>query len=474
MNRVDLNKTKHTKQEISKFKRTSQPFACQTLAFYPTLVLLFILTNTFGQTPNSLQFPTFKPVTPTQNKSTTSNFNNTPTKPTQPRTNTSGTQNLTRQQREELYKVLSEEDNYKRPQKTVRVYNGTYRFADKNSEQYQKGISFYKTAFNQISKMMEGSAPIDLKKAVFLSENAILKDAISYDLFTQQIEKLKKLVQQIAKNEKLDLSNDIAVHYAIQKLFSDTIIDEITGKTFYPFRYDFNDYLGDDNFAQTTVSKLLASGKGQCESMPLLYSILANEFNTESFLSFSPSHSYIKFKDQFGSWYNFETTNGMNTSDSWVIGSGFVKVEAIKSRIFTEPINTKQILAHLLVELAVTHEFEYGYEIQSEFIDKVLEKALEVFPNDIFAWMCKSNLATAQLDYSLWEVGFPTEQELPNYPVQQKQLNELMDLYSAIDDMGFTAMPKEAYQEWLQSLEKEKQKQESKEFKFQIKTKALD
>ena len=37
--------------------------------------------------------------------------------------------------------------------------------------------------------------------------------------------------------------------------------------------------------------------------------------------------------------------------------------------------------------------------------------------------------------------------------------------YDKIDNMGYQDMPKEAYQKWLSSLDKEKKKQENQELK---------
>lgn len=361
-------------------------------------------------------------------------------------------------QGEQLHQILKEETQvYKKPE---RKYNGRYRFSDHNSVEFKQGITFYENAFNGIIKMLEGDTSLDLKKAIFLTENSILKDAISYEEFTGKIDELLYLIQQVAHQENLKLDNSISTHYIIQKLYTDTIFLKETGEIFYPFSYDFKDIFGDENYVQTLVSKLLYTGKGQCKSMPLLYSILAQELNAESYLSFSPNHSFIKFKDQFGTWYNFETTAGMLVSDSWITGSGFVKSEAIKSRTYTEPIATKEILAHLLVELAINFSMEFGADLQ--YMGKYIDKAIQYFPNDIFAWMMKSNLKTAEVDKSLWSVNYPDMDQLSKYPIQNKLLLELKKLYSKVDNMGYSEMPEAAYISWLESLEEEKKKQEEK------------
>ncbi|MBE7442820.1 MAG: hypothetical protein HS119_10250 [Flavobacteriales bacterium] len=65
-------------------------------------------------------------------------------------------------------------------------------------------------------------------------------------------------------------------------------------------------------------------------------------------------------------------------------------------------------------------------------------------------------------------------EELSKYPKQNELFNQMLEFYAQIDETGFTEMPKQAYQDWLNSLEDEKQKQENEKFKLKIKLKALD
>ena len=78
------------------------------------------------------------------------------------------------------------------------------------------------------------------------------------------------------------------------------------------------------------VQKLLVTGKGQCNSLPKLYLILAEEIGAEAHLALSPNHSYIKFPDDEGNWHNIELTNNMLTTDAFILNSGYVKAEAIQ------------------------------------------------------------------------------------------------------------------------------------------------
>jgi|GEM_PF-6378361 len=62
-------------------------------------------------------------------------------------------------------------------------------------------------------------------------------------------------------------------------------------------RYDFVDFWGREDTRKVFVTKLLATNSGQCQSLPQLYLILAEELGTTAYLAFSPEHSYIKFQD---------------------------------------------------------------------------------------------------------------------------------------------------------------------------------
>jgi len=372
-----------------------------------------------------------------------------------------------------VYSIIAEDGKNKNSSdNSEKKYNGRYSHVKYNSEYYKNSLKYFDTAFSEISKMLEGNKKLDLKKAVFLMENVVMKDQISYAKFSQKIAKLKKFLKDMAKYEKLDITNTLASHYLIQKLFTDTLYDRNKKPFFHPFKYDFNDIFGNENPNQPLVSKLLYTKKGQCKSIPLLYSIMAQELNTESYLSFSPNHSYIKFKDKNGTWFNFETTNGMNTTNSWVVGSGFVKSEAIKNKIYTEPITTKQIVSHLLVELAMEYRLQFGFD--KKYMNDLLDKSLQHFPNNIHAWIMKANLKTAEFERSLWKVGYPPIQQLSIYPEQQKLFDEMMNLYVKIDNLGFSKMPKEAYDEWLKTLEDKKNKQNNERFLKSIRVKITD
>lgn len=96
--------------------------------------------------------------------------------------------------------------------------------------------------------------------------------------------------------------------------------------------------------------------------MPLLFLILSEELNTDAHLAFSPQHSFIKFQDKEGRWYNAELTRGALISDDSYMSSGFIKAEALKNKLYLDPLSKEQAIAHLLAELGRNYIRRYGYD----------------------------------------------------------------------------------------------------------------
>ena len=194
--------------------------------------------------------------------------------------------------------------------RNLKIINGDLQrmnpniFKDLESKDgYDKGLtnyirSCYWKAFNKIKEILE-NAPLNLKQAVFEVEHAF-NNTFTFDDFNNRIEELLYIVKFL-NNEPL---NNTAVNLSIIKAMSQTHTVPVPGKetthTSFPFTYDFNDPYGDRDQNNMFVSKLLFTNKGQCHSMPLLYLILAEELGAEAYLSFSPNHSFIKFKDERG------------------------------------------------------------------------------------------------------------------------------------------------------------------------------
>lgn len=229
------------------------------------------------------------------------------------------------------------------------------------------------------------------------------------------------------------------------------------------FEYDFKDYMGEKDYSKMFVSKLLKTGTGQCHSMPLYYLMLAEAMNTEAHLSLAPNHSYVRFMDDEGKFRNIELTNGMFPTDNSFLESGYIKSEALQNKIYMENLSKKELLGMAYFDLARGYVHKFGYD---EFVNKVIDKALELYPNGIAPNMEKANVDRARLLSVLQRLGInPNDkrdlERAGYFPKAVEQFKQLNEQFNAIDNLGYAEMPASAYESWLASLKTEKNKQES-------------
>ena len=323
-----------------------------------------------------------------------------------------------------------------------------------------KGTDFYYEAFEKIILL---DTTFSLKENSFLVENAYFGNTLDKAEFDKIINQSGQFIKNKMKEQGYDQNSNAAKNFMLFQFFAETLQLKSTNQKHLPFKYDFDDYRGVKNYSKMFVTKLLATKTGQCHSMPLLYLILADEINAEAYLALSPNHSYIRFPDDKGKWYNIELTNGMLSTDSYISQSGYIKSEALQNKIYMENLTKKQMLSGLLADLADGYIHKFGYD---EFVKRVIDKVLELSPNSIRANMIKSNLDSARMDFVLRQIG---NRPLENYPKAVAMINEVKSQYDLIDHLGYEDMPEEAYQEWLQSMNKENEKQKNAELAKQLK-----
>ena len=203
---------------------------------------------------------------------------------------------------------------------------------------------------------------------------------------------------------------------------------------------------------------MLETNTGQCKSMPELFLNVAQAMNAEAHLAFAPEHSYIKFKDERGDWHNIELTNGKLTSDAFILGSGYIKSEAIQNKLYMRPMDKKEVIAHMFWVLARNYHEQHGWD---SFVLKCINKTLEYSPNHIFAHLEKSDYYTLLFGYVLKQAGVPPKNVLKeNYPKAWEIYQKRDAIYAQTDNIGYEEMPKDAYEKWLNSLNDEIEKRE--------------
>lgn len=150
-----------------------------------------------------------------------------------------------------------------------------------------------------------------------------------------------------------------------------------------PFSYDL-----DDPFGRTLRNKLLATylatRKGNCISMPMLFIVVGQKLGLDVTATTAPEHVLVKYRDEAGSLYNLETTSGAGfTSDGWIKSQIPMSEESLNNGLYLRRLSKRETVAVMLGTL-MEH---YGREGRHEDRLALARLALEHAPKDISAMM---------------------------------------------------------------------------------------
>lgn len=469
-----MNGNDTTKKEIMKYPThkarvrqappTGEPFACLTHAFLPTLALVVMASySSNGQMP-VIETPkpsTFSPVV-------TGNINKTTTNT--PNTFLYGMTEVEKNNQQTI-RSIEQHQRYNSYQQIQQLY------AEMNSSTISyslpelaslSGTEFFRSAYSEMKEMLAGRKPIDLKRAVFLVENAYFENQMDYAQFEKSIRNAVDICNLKMAESKTTKPNDLVKNLTIFSYITDTMRVKLRGQeqtlTHYPMKYDFNDYMGAKSWSNMFVTKLLATNAGQCHSLPLFYLILSQELGAESYLTFSPNHSFVRFKSERGGWYNAELTSGSIISDAAILESGYVKSEAIRNGIYMDTISRRETVASLINTLANGYVHKYGYD---SFVKQCADEVLKYYPKQLNALMLKANWQTNTTMYIIRQKGNPAPEKLKEDARAKVEFERMHQVYARIDALGYELMPEEHYQEWLKSLEAAKRKPENQKSTLQ-------
>ncbi|MCW3464807.1 hypothetical protein [Chitinophaga nivalis] len=357
-------------------------------------------------------------------------------------------------------------------QQTAQQAAVAYEIMEANAYWEQKAwfnkTAAYRQAFDQLNQFNPDS--FSITNAVLLVENAFLDNRLPYEALLNGLKYRVEHVKQILKREGLDVRNQVALNYGIQKLFSQSNIyhNPATGKNVVipPFQYDHIDFRGEEDYTRMFTIKLLGTGKGQCHSMPLLYLMIAEQLGAKAWLSLAPQHSFIQFTDHNGHLMNFETTNGHLVSTQWLYQSGFINANALKERTYLDTLSQRQLYAQCLADLLLGYLAKFGHDVYAEHIR---ESVLRIHPGNMTALIVGANIKREIAIRQIATAGYPPPDKLPQYPIAYQAYLDMQAAFEKVDALGYQDMPREAYQVWLKSIEAEKKKQEYRILKEKMK-----
>ena len=316
----------------------------------------------------------------------------------------------------------------------------------------------YYEAFSKLSRL--DLEHYSVAEAVFIVENPFYNGKMDFHEFIGEIRKTAKQVIKRMKDDRVDIGDNTMKNIALFRHFSKA------------YKYDFDDYFGSKDWSKMFVSKLIKTGKGQCHSMPLLYLVIAEQIGAEASLSTAPNHTYIRFLDSENQWQNIELTNGILTTNSMILQSGYIGSEAVQSGIYMNSLDKKQLMSNFYADLANGYMHKFGMD---EFVGKTLDKALELHPDNMYANLLKSIYQQARFKYVTDNLGIkdpedPQQlQDIRYFSGAVELLQQTKAQFDKIDNLGFRLMSGEAYSEWLSNMGKEESRRQSEEIAENIK-----
>lgn len=351
--------------------------------------------------------------------------------------------------------LLYEHDNFRvDPIDEIKKDLMQEQFYKEHLERLNKSKS-YRSVFAQLMKLNPDS--FSITEAVYIVENAWLGNKYSFKSFRERLQLEAKIIQQQVKNEKLDVKDNLVLNYGIQKRFKQSVYYYDPKKkqtlTIKPFGYDFEDFQGEKDYSKMFVTKMMIKGKGQCHSMPLMYLMLAEQLGAKAWLSLAPQHSFVQFADKNNNLMNFESTNGNLVSANWLLQSGFINANALKAKTYLDTLSQKQLYTQCLSDLLLGYLNKFDYD---DFAEELRQRILQINSNNATALIIDANLKTQIAMQKINAAGRPKEDDLPKFPEAYQAYLDMLAAYDKVDGMGYQDMPKEAYQKWLKTIEREK------------------
>jgi hypothetical protein len=301
----------------------------------------------------------------------------------------------------------------------------------------------YNSAYKEQMAMLTGAKPISFKRAVFLTENAYYGDKLNYQAYCQDINNIAVQLKAMIKQRGIEKYRT-AGNWATFSYLTDTI----AANNFKPYTYDFDDFTGTKDWSKQFVTKLLKTHSGNCHSLPFLYKILCEEIGTKAYLALAPNHVYIKHQDEKGQWTNVELTNPGFPRDQWIIKEMAITVEAIRKNIYMMPLTQKESVAMTMFDLACGYKSYFGYD---KFVLNTASTALKYYPKCVPLVQLKANCLLSMIQSEKKKINPDTAVILADIAMHKRMM-------ASVNELGYKDMPIELYKEWVESVEKEKQK----------------
>lgn len=189
-----------------------------------------------------------------------------------------------------------------------------------------------------------------------------------------------------------------------------------------PFQYDLTDPLGHKP-VNRLLSTYLATHRGNCVSMPMLFVALAQRLGLNATLSPAPDHVFVKYIDDVtGKTFNLEATSGAYPArDAYMRQNMPMTDAAIANGIYMKTLSKKEAL---VVMAGIVLEFELEHKRFREALD-VSDALRPYYPNDLSVLLVPADSG----------LGMFREEFLGRYPTKAEIPPSAMARYKFIEEM---------------------------------------
>ena len=204
---------------------------------------------------------------------------------------------------------------------------------------------------------------------------------------------------------------------------------------------------------ENSLLKCLATGGGQCSSMPVVYLSLAERLGATAYLSLAPQHSFIKYPDKAGNIVNYEPTSNWKISDKWYADNMAITPEARRSGIYLDTLNSRAIVADCILSLAAGYMQKYG-SADGRFVDDCLGASMPCFKRPhIQALFIKSAQLARMLHTVVINTGIRSFDDIPKSPQANEYYTALSKNEALIKNLGYRDEPRELYAQLIRESE---------------------
>jgi hypothetical protein len=310
-------------------------------------------------------------------------------------------------------------------------------------------------ALQQLKTILASKKP-SVATAFYITENAFGRPWLNRTEYNEILDNSASFIKTWLVQNGYKLTDNEALHFGIQKFMSEKLTIKQGQKTIthQPFFYDYQDFTGEKDYRNTFMTKCLATGTGQCAGMPMVYLGLAERLGAKAYLTFAPNHSFIKYLDNTGRVQNYEPTSNWRISDKWYQDNMFISPEAVKSGIYLDTMNAKQVVANCLIDLATEYIRTMPFD-DGSFLKECVGNALRYYPNhnNIFAYFIFGSYLKCQLRNYLVQHHITNGDDLAKYPEAMKIKTIIAQNEAEITKMGYTKQPLSLYESIMQEHE---------------------